>query len=288
MEIAHISDLHVTAPLGPWYGLLSKRIIGAITLLRRAHPHAIMQAAIDDLRRSPPDHLAVTGDLTNLALDSEYARARDYLVDLALPPERLTVIPGNHDSYVHGPHRARRFEHHMAPLLGLTTEELAWPRAQRRDDVLFVSLSSAVPTPWFTAYGRVARAQLEQARALLKEDAAFKVVLVHHPPRQKNGRPDWLWRRNVDHAAVLATCREGGADLVLCGHTHKAFRCDAPGPGKRLLISCAGSTTKQPRHLGAAATYNRYRIEGGRLVELEVRGFCPERREFVSVRREEP
>lgn len=288
MEIAHISDLHVTAPLGPWCGLLSKRIIGALTLLRRAHPHAIMQAAVDDLRRAPADHLAVTGDLTNLALDSEFARARDYLAELALPPERLSVIPGNHDSYVAGPHRARRFEHHLAPVLGLAPEELDWPRVQRRDGVLFVGLSSAVPTPWFTAYGRVARAQLERARELLREDAPFKVVLVHHPPLQGHGRPDWLWRRNLDGAAVIAACREGGADLVLCGHTHAAFRCQVPGPGKRLLISCAGSTTKQPRSLGVAATYNRYRIEGGRLVEVEVRGFCPERREFVSVRREKP
>lgn len=289
MELAHISDLHVTAPLGPWWGLLNKRWIGALTLLRRAHPHEVMQAVVDDLRRDPPDHLAVTGDLTNLALDAEFARARDYLAEIGLPPERLSIIPGNHDTYVRGPYRARRFEHHMAPLLGHADGDLAWPRAQRRDGLLFVSLTSCVPTPWFTAYGRVDPSHLEQARALLADDGAtFRVVLVHHPPLQGHGGPDFLWRRNLDGRAVLDVCREAGADLVLCGHTHAPFRYDVPGLPRRLLISCAGSTTKKPSRLGAAATYNRYRIEDGRLVEVEVRGFCPERREFVHLRREKP
>ncbi|MCO5171522.1 MAG: metallophosphoesterase [Planctomycetes bacterium] len=289
MELAHISDLHVTAPLGPWWGLLNKRLIGALTLLRRAHPHAVMQAAVDDLREAPPDHLAVTGDLTNLALDGEFARARDYLAAVGLPPERLSVIPGNHDGYVRGPFVARRFEHHLAPLLGLAPEALAWPRVQRRDGALFVSVSSCVPTPWFTAYGRVEADQLAALRAtLLADDAPFKVVLVHHPPLQGHGGPDFPWRRNLDGRAVIEACHEGGADLLLCGHTHAPFRLRVPGGPKPLLIACAGSTTKRPRALGAAATYNRYRIEGERLVEVEVRGYCPDAGRFVHLRRESP
>lgn len=290
MDLAHISDLHVHAPFGPWRGLLNKRLIGATTLtLLRAHPMSIMEAVVEDLRRAPPDHLAVTGDLTNLALDSELARVAGYLGDVGLPPERVTVIPGNHDAYVPGPYRLRRFEHHLAPVLGLAPDAYLFPRAQRRDGVLFVSLSSAVPTPWFTAFGRVGREQLDRAReALRADDAPFKVVLVHHPPLQAHGGPDRIWRRNLDWKGVLDVARDGGADLVLCGHTHKAFRVDAPGPGKRLLISCAGSTTKQPRRLGHAATYVRYRIEGGRLVHLERRGYDPDRREFVSLGVEEP
>jgi 3',5'-cyclic AMP phosphodiesterase CpdA len=135
----------------------------------------------------------------------------------------------------------------------------------------------------------VSRERLARARGLLAGDAALKVVLVHHPPLQGHGRPDWPWRRNLDGRAVIELCRAAGADLVLCGHTHRAFRLAVPGAdGRRLLISCAGSTTKQPRRLGAAATYNRYRIEGGRVIEVEVRGYCPERRAFVSLRREPP
>lgn len=284
MQLAHISDLHVKAPLGPWWGLLNKRWIGAVTLMRRAHPQEILDAAVADLRRDAPDHLAVTGDLTNLALESEFTKAFASIQAAGLPPERLTVIPGNHDAYVRGPFRARRFEAHCAPLLGAPA--LEWPRAQRAGDVLFVSLSSAHPTPWFTAFGSVGREQLERARALLAQEAAFKVVLVHHPPVQSDGRRDWFFRRNLDGPAILDACREAGVGLLLCGHTHKAFRLKLDGPRAPLWVSCAGSTTKKPGALGAAAVYLRYRIDGRRLTSFETRGFCPERRAFVDLGRE--
>lgn len=282
MELAHISDLHVKAPLGPWTGLINKRWIGALTLLRRAHPDEILDACLDDLRGRPPDHLAVTGDLTNLALDSELEKASAAIARAGLPPERLSIIPGNHDAYVRGPFVARRFERTMGPLLG--EADLGWPRAQRRGDVLLVSASSAHPTPWFTAYGSVGQAQLARVRALLAEDAAFKVLLVHHPPVQASGRPDWPWRSNHDGAALLEAAREAGVGLLLCGHTHRAFRRRIEGGRRPLLLACAGSTTKRPRTLGAAATYERYRIEGERLLGVETRGWCPARRAFVPVR----
>lgn len=282
MILAHISDLHVRAPLGPWTGLLGKRLLGALNLLKRAHPDEILDGCIDDLRREAPDHLAVTGDLTNLLLESELAKAAAAIARAGLPPERLSIIPGNHDAYVPGPHRARRFEHHMGPLLG--EPALAWPRAQRHGDALVVSLSSAVPTPWFTAFGRVGRQQLEQARALLAQDAAFKALLVHHPPVQGDGRPDRVWRRNLDGAEVISLCQDAGVGLILCGHTHRAFRRWVGEGARRLLVSCAGSTTKAPKALGQAATYERYSIQDGRLVGIETRGWDPAARRFVPVR----
>ncbi len=285
MQLAHISDLHVKAPLGPWTGLLNKRWIGAVTLLRRAHPDEILDGCIDDLAKDPPDHLAVTGDLTNLVLESELEKAAAAIARAGLPADRLTVIPGNHDAYVGGPHRARRFEHHIGPLLG--EPALTWPRAQRHGDVLLVSVSSAVPTPWFTAFGRVGKAQLEQARALLAQDAAFKVFLVHHPPLQRTGELDWVWRRNLDGPEVISLCQDMGVGLVLCGHTHRAFRRWVGEGARRLLVSCAGSTTKRPKTLGAAATYERYSIEGGRLAAIETRGWDPAANRFVPVGREE-
>ena len=57
---------------------------------------------VADIKASSPDHLAVTGDLVNLALDAEIEMARYWLETLGSPHD-VSVVPGNHDAYVPGP-----------------------------------------------------------------------------------------------------------------------------------------------------------------------------------------
>jgi 3',5'-cyclic AMP phosphodiesterase CpdA len=284
VELAHISDLHVPVALGPEpkRRFLNKRLFGTLNLLlKRSHPRRIMEAAVADLRARPPDHLCVTGDLSNLALERELEAARDLLLQIGLPAERVSVIPGNHDAYVRDTYQARSFETILSPLLG---GEPSWPRVQRRDDLLVVGINSGLPTPWLMAFGRIGARQFEAVEAALKEhgDAGTKLVLVHHPPVQRDGKPDHWFRRNRDWKQLLETCQQAGATAVLCGHTHRAFRHNRDG----LWVLCAGSTTTAIKELGQGATYNRYRIEEGAIREVEVRGYDPAQDAFVHLRRE--
>ena len=74
-RLAHISDIH----LGPlpdvgYRDLVSKRITGYVNWHRnrRQFLHdSVIDAILDHLKAADPDHLAVTGDLVNLALDVE-------------------------------------------------------------------------------------------------------------------------------------------------------------------------------------------------------------------------
>lgn len=267
-QLAHVSDIHIKwhpGDGGPWYGFLNKRLVGGLNLLLgRHHSEAIFEAACADLRKDPPDHLAVTGDLTNLSLEAEFLRARSLIESAGLPPDRISVIPGNHDTYTAESYRAQRFEQLLAPVIG---DGVSWPRSQRAGDVLIVSTTSSVPTPWFTAYGRMGPTQLASLRESLAVDAAFKVVLVHHPPLQENGRPDRYWRSNHDGRALVSLCLDLGVGLILCGHTHKAFSHVVEGGARPLRIECAGSTTKP------GATYNRYTIADGALKAVEQRRY---------------
>src|SRR5690606_21982673 len=56
---------------------------------------------VADLQTHAPDHLAVTGDLVNLALDAELELACQWLGTLG-PATDVSVVPGNHDAYVPG------------------------------------------------------------------------------------------------------------------------------------------------------------------------------------------
>ena len=82
--LAHLSDLHL--PLPPplpgaprWRALASKRILGYLSYrLKRkmVHDAAVLAALVDDLRQHAPDHIAITGDLTNIALPEEFTTHR--------------------------------------------------------------------------------------------------------------------------------------------------------------------------------------------------------------------
>ncbi|MBL4847533.1 MAG: metallophosphoesterase [Planctomycetes bacterium] len=286
IEIAHVSDLHFAWAPGdagvPAHGFLNKRLVGYANLrFHRKNPQAIADALGEDLRAHPPDHLAITGDLTNLSLPGEFRRARDWIESLELPPERVSVIPGNHDAYV--PEGLDLFEETFAPWL----PGPSWPREQRAGPAALFGTSSSLPVPWFRAWGALGPEQLDSLSRLIDaSDAPLKAVLVHHPPVLGNGRPDKPTRNNRDGARLIEVCR-GRVDLILCGHTHEAF--DYTFPGERpLRVFCAGSTTMAPKTHGQAATYNRYRSLGGRLNEIVVRGFDPQLGAFLSLSSRRP
>ena len=101
ITIAHLSDVHLGPIRGftPRYWNLKRRRVMPIGCARRALLSA--QRA-----RSPggrpqaqaPDHIVVTGDLANIGLPQEHIDALAWL-ELLGPPERVSVIPGNHDIY---------------------------------------------------------------------------------------------------------------------------------------------------------------------------------------------
>lgn len=109
-RLAHISDLHVLSPEGVhWRELLfNKRVTGwANTRLRRGrvfrrrHLEAVLNAA------SRADHVVITGDVTNLALDGEYREAVR-LLDRRAGAAEVTIVPGNHDLYLSSMDASRR------------------------------------------------------------------------------------------------------------------------------------------------------------------------------------
>ena len=224
--LAHLSDPHLTLHgIAPGVAdLWPKRALGRLSWhfnRRRRHRPERLQAVVDAIRAAQVDHVAVTGDLTNLGLPAEFVRARHWLDGLG-GPERVSLVPGNHDALLAGSWAAGRRE--LAPYLpdGL-------PYLQRRGPLAIIGVSSAIPTPPFCAYGRVGEAQAEQLGALLdagREAGLCRVVLVHHPPLNGiSGQRKALHDRD----RVLAVLAAHGAELVLSGHIHHASSHLLPG-----------------------------------------------------------
>ncbi|RMD87716.1 MAG: metallophosphoesterase [Alphaproteobacteria bacterium] len=287
-RIAHISDLHL-APLPPLrlHELMSKRIWGRLHwMLRRRHVHRpqVLDALRADLARQQPDHLCITGDLTNLALPAEFDCARDWIAGLGLSEERLSVIPGNHDAYVPG--ALTRGMPVWQRWMRDDEGRVGFPFLHRRGPVAIVGLSSAHATPPGFAAGWLDRAQMARLTTLLEDlqqrDAA-RILLIHHPPQESDAPArSALWGRR----RLQALLHRHPVDLVLHGHAHRplaAMLGDRNGP---IPVRGAGSASRDAAD-GNPAHYQLIGIDrpggGGKWrIEIRHRRYDRDRGGFVN------
>src|SRR5437868_3871318 len=57
-------------------------------------------ASLAEVRQSGVDHLLITGDLTEDGHMAQFEVLAELLADSKIPPERVTLVPGNHDAYI--------------------------------------------------------------------------------------------------------------------------------------------------------------------------------------------
>ena len=261
--LAHLSDPHLPPlPAARLRDLAGKRALGYLNWTRnrhKVHRREVLDALVSDMQAQAPDHIAVTGDLVNLALEAEFAPSRAWLESVGAP-DRVTVIPGNHDAYV------RVTQHRFAQAWGhyLAGDDAPdgggmFPSLRRRGPLALISLSSAVPTPPLMATGRLGRSQLqrlERMLAKLSAEQAFRVLLVHHPLRS-NSRI----KRLTDSSELLALLRQHGVELILHGHDHVHSTVWVDGPRGKIPVVGVPSASALAHGRYPAAAYNLFSIE---------------------------
>lgn len=260
--LAHLSDPHLAPMPRPRLAeLAGKRALGLLNWRRKRgaiHRAEVLAALVRDLQAQANDHLAITGDLVNIALAAEFAAARTWLERLGAPQD-VTLVPGNHDAYV------RAWRKHSQAAWGAYMRGdggESFPFVRRRGPVALIGLSSALPTGPFTATGRLGEEQLARlatALAACGRDGLFRVVLIHHPLVSSPAR---YFKRLIDANKLAATLRAHGAELVLHGHDHRRALRWLDGGGRR--IPCVGAPSASAAHDGAGepAGYWRYEIDG--------------------------
>lgn len=259
--LAHLSDIHL-APLprpNP-FELVSKRGLGYINWLRkrrRIHRPEMLAKIVADLKARKPDHIAVTGDLVNLSLTKEFAPACAWLTALG-GPDTVTVVPGNHDSYVRSA-ETLALQHWAEYMRGDHHEN--FPFVRRRGPITLIGLSTSLPTAPLAATGRLhgdQLARLSDILATLGRENAFRVVLIHHPPTEGAHH----FRRLRNAAEMRDVLRKFGAELVLHGHHHESSLTWLPGPQHRIPVAGVPSASVAPGHHDDPAGYNLYEIDG--------------------------
>jgi 3',5'-cyclic AMP phosphodiesterase CpdA len=259
--LAHLSDPHLPPlPATRLRDLAGKRALGYLNWTRNRHKYhrrEVLDALVADMQAQRPDHIAVTGDLVNLALEAEFTPAQAWLESVGTP-QRVTVVPGNHDAYV----RATR--HRFAGAFGqylrgdAAVDGTPFPFVRRRGPLALIGVSSAVPTPPLMATGRLGRAQLDaldRDLAQMSADEAFRVLLVHHPLHSGS-----RMKRLTDSKALRAVLKRRGVELVLHGHDHIHSTMWLEGADRQIpAVGVPSASALAHRHYPAAA-YNLFSI----------------------------
>ncbi len=270
-SLAHISDVHLS-PLPPvrTHDLISKRITGyANWMANRAMTHGTGSLAtlIADIKLHAPDHVAITGDLVNLALGAEFEATRRWLEAFG-PHDWISVIPGNHDAYVPSAllnaHRAwgSYMPINIGPAISPQSIDAGFPYVRVKGPMAIIGVSSAVASAPFLATGRFRNDQAERLRSALSQtgkDGLFRVVLIHHPPFRYDGDvAKRLYGIRLFHRIIKAA----GAELVLHGHTHRAsFQQIGQGNTATPVIGVP-SASQLPGGHNPAAQWNEFNLSG--------------------------
>jgi len=264
-SLIHISDFHLCRPTGIAFSrLLNKRALSYLSWKvrrRREHRVEILRALTQAVRTTGFDHIAVTGDLTQLALPTEFEQARLHLQELG-PPQNVFVVPGNHDALV-----PSAWENGCASWAGYMEADSAaagsppcFPTLRVRGPVALIGVSTAAPTPPLSAAGSIGASQLARCAEVLSETARrnlYRVLLIHHPPVPNAVS---FHKRLTDAESLLSLIRGHGAELILHGHSHRRSHGEVHGPFAPVPVLGISSASASVRNSSHRAAFRVFRI----------------------------
>lgn len=259
----------------------------------RVHNPAVALAIAADIVRKAPDHVALTGDIVNVAAREEFVAASRWMNAFGTP-DWISFVPGNHDCYVR-----MAWEHgllHLAPYMQgdmrvpLTQDSpqitTPFPYVRLRRNVALIGVSTAAPQPLHRASGQLGRTQLKSLAHLLsdlRERGYARVVMIHHPPLPGLASP----RKALIDAAPLRDVLEAqGAELVLHGHNHEHMLNTLNsrfGAVHVLGVPSASLIEEQHHPLAAWNLYRIQRLAGKWQIDVSIRRYDPASRQVAPL-----
>ena len=275
LRIAHISDLHfidhnslIAQALKGFLLAYSKKIppsmsstepILLIESLRimahiKRERREEFEALAKSLEDSGCDAVLITGDITTLAQEAEFEKARRYMERLE-SFARVILIPGNHDAVIEGfPEVMYALNKTLKTLVLKSKKEErglerffrcvsryagknSYPQVHDLGEAIIVALNSVIASPVLNAWGVIDDAQLKRLDGLLTEydgSRAQIIVALHHTP--VTPEPDRLPRRmkysalklkNADE--LLSIIERHRVAVVASGHLHEEFTVERDG-----------------------------------------------------------
>ena len=234
-RIAHLSDSHILDPRpsrtrSGWS--MRTRFLSIGRPLDAEGRREKLRRSLETAQRVGAEHFVLSGDLTEIGAPGEYEALAEVLHDSGIEPDRMTLVPGNHDVY---------------------SSADAWQWALKGPLAAFARTSAREPGP-----GRIV--EIAGAR-LLPLDATF-----HQPVTRSAG---WMTDQAIEsnraprdgHVALAPAPRRGPAPPAVSPQDQRAALARRP----RRRQPDDGPAREVPAPLGPPRSPARHRQSGPRL-----------------------
>ncbi len=264
--LAHLSDLHLLEhDHHQRRGVARHRLAFLSTgapldaeARRRRAQHELARAA-----RAGADHFVLTGDLTEDGVDAQFEVLAQVLDDSGIEPERITLVPGNHDAYADDGAWQRALLGPLAPYQATSNPDVCTVL----DEAVIKPISTVLPGQSFLRSAGRLRAHDVRAVEQLASDPVSRdrtlVVAQHHPPHHRGlGVVDWI-DGLVGSESLHELLLQRGAVHVLHGHVHRRLTRSLCGREHAQVF--ATESVRDTQH-----STRLYRAEEGTLREVHV------------------
>ncbi|MCP5469357.1 MAG: metallophosphoesterase [Chlamydiales bacterium] len=226
----HFSDLHFTPQL-----FKTKRWLGMLNLFlfrQKRYATSHLEDLPTFLQTLEADHICITGDFSSLALDSEFAEAKNFTDKLARP---FFHVPGNHDYYTKQSEVKRTYYNYF-PALGLEKHRIE--KHALGYGWWWIGLDCARANSLVYSNGRFYQEMDQRLKDALSEiPSGDRVIVGNHFPLYPAGRPKHDLERGDKLLEILL--HYPSVKLYLHGHDHSPYIRE-----RQLLALNAGSCAR--------------------------------------------
>jgi Icc protein len=251
-RIVHLSDAHVLDPRpsrtrSGWS--MQVRFLSFGRPLDAEGRRRKLSRSLATARRVGANHVVLSGDLTEIGSPGEYETLAEVLHDSGIGPERITLVPGNHDMYSSANAWRWALEGPLSPFARTSASQAG--KTVDVGGVTLLPLDATFHQPVTRSAGYIGPEALE-ALHRRASDKAFAcrplVAIQHHPPFVRKTKA-WDWIDGLIGASSLMSLLEKFRHLfVLHGHLHamvnRALGC---GVARILGATAVVDDTDTPR-----------------------------------------
>ncbi len=228
-RVAHLSDVHMLATSTVTetrrrsresYDLSTR----FVSIGRELNGHDRVQKlsrGLAAVARSGAGHVVISGDLTELGSKAEIETFASVLHTSKIAPDRIVLVPGNHDVYTSADAWLRALDGPLRPFRSGAAD--APGKVVERDGVTFLPIDVTRYQPITRSAGELTDATADALERRLRDPYLRRgavVIVQHHPPFSHDSRA-WQWLDGLRGWARMMDLLNRFPNVqVLHGHLH--------------------------------------------------------------------